>query len=276
MEISVIIPTYNRYTLLKRALRSVFSQIYQPREVIVVDDGSTDNTQRIIEEFPNIRYFYQKNSGVSAARNKGIAEAHCKWIAFLDADDEWKPDKLQKQVYYHKKFQDTFMSYTDEIWIRNHKEVKIPKKFYKIGKDAFLENIEYCNIAPSSVLLHKKILDTVGCFDESFEVCEDYDLWLRVACYYHIGLIDEKLIIKHAGEDEQLSMKYWGMDRWRVRALEKHLSSPHTAQVCRTLLKKYTLLLKGAVKYDKISSIDEYQQKIDSIKVLCETTAARK
>ncbi len=220
MNISVIIPTYNRYTLLKRAITSLYNQTYQPKEIIVVDDGATDDTFQIKNDFPEILYIYQANRGVSAARNVGIQKASCKWIAFLDSDDEFHPQKLQKQVEFHKKNPAILMSYTAENWIRNGKEVKIPKKYRKIGKDIFLENLSYCNIAPSSVFLHRKILDDVGLFDENLEVCEDYDMWLRIVQKYEVGLINEKLINKYAGHDEQLGFRK-DMDEIRIDILEK-------------------------------------------------------
>lgn len=222
MRITAIIPTYNRYELLKRAISSLMAQSYLVDEIIVVDDGSTDNTFLILQDFPNIKYIHQKNSGVSSARNAAIALASNAWIAFLDSDDEWHHQKLQKQVDFHTKNPNILLSYTAERWIRNGIEVKIPKKFRKIGKDIFLENISYCNIAPSSVVLHKKILDRVGCFDEGLEVCEDYDLWLRILCHYNMGLLNEQLICKYAGHDEQLGFRK-DMDKYRIQVLEKLL-----------------------------------------------------
>jgi glycosyltransferase involved in cell wall biosynthesis len=263
MNITVIIPTHNRYNFLKRAISSVQNQTYKPKEIIVVDDGSLDNTSQIQKDFPNITYIYQENRGVSSARNLGIKTAKYEWIAFLDSDDAWHKDKLQFQVDFHKQNIDILMSYTDEKWVRDGVEVKVPKKFRKIGKDAFLENISYCNIAPSATLIHKNLLDKVGVFDESLEVCEDYDLWLRVALEHKIGLIDKKLITKYAGHGDQLSFKHWGMDRFRVVALEKilELSKDEDKQsvIKEELIKKYTLLLKGAIKYDKMPDIKKYE-----------------
>jgi glycosyltransferase involved in cell wall biosynthesis len=279
MQISVIIPTYNRYHFfLQRALKSVYAQTFPPYEVIVVDDGSTDNTQEIQNDFPNIRYIYQQNSGVSSARNLGLQHARGEWIAFLDSDDVWIETKLQRQKEFHQAHPHILMSYTDEVWIRNNQEVTIPKKFCKIGKDAFLENLEYCNIAPSSVIMHRKIFEDVGVFDSALEVCEDYDLWLRVALKYTIALVDAKLIQKYAGHPQQLSFKHWGMDRFRVQSLEKLLpfSGEKKGVVIQTLLKKYKLLQKGAKKYDKIPDIHHYEQKIKKIKDDFESDFARK
>jgi len=274
MKITVVIPSFNRYELLKRALTSVYAQTHMPSEVIIIDDGSTDCTCQIKNDFPHAKYIYQENSGVSSARNLGIKNSTCQWIAFLDSDDTWHVDKLKEQAKFHNLNPHAKMSYTDEKWIRDNKEVKIPKKFKKYGGDIFNECLSHCIIAPSAVLIHKDLLDEVGVFDESLEVCEDYDLWLRVACENEIGLVDKSLITKYAGHEDQLSFKYWGMDRFRVIALEKLLEYEFPSAtweleklnrkdiVIETLLKKYRVLLKGAIKYDKISDIKEYEEKI--------------
>ena len=247
MNISVVIPTYNRYEFLKRALRSVLSQTYSPFEVIVIDDGSSDKTKQIIQDFPNIKYFYQKNRGVSSARNLGIEKSSSDWVAFLDSDDEWHENKLKEQIEFHKENPDILMSYTDEKWIRDGVAVKIPKKFRKFGGDVFEKCLSHCIIAPSATLIHKDLLKRVGFFDESLEVCEDYDLWLRVAHSHKIGLVDKKLITKYAGHNDQLSFKYWGMDRYRILVLEKIFLIDTKESVREMLLLKYKLLLKGAV-----------------------------
>jgi len=269
MKISVIIPTYNRYELLKRAIQSILNQTYSVDEIIVVDDGSTDNTKDIQNDFPEIIYIYQKNSGVSAARNIGIQRAKNEWIAFLDSDDEWHQEKLQKQVAFHQNNPDILMSYTAEKWVRDGKVVKIPKKYRKIGEDAFVENLSYCNIAPSSVMLHNSLLKRVGLFDERLEVCEDYDLWLRITMEHEAGLINEALIIKYAGHDEQLGFRK-DMDRLRVQILANLLRvcsrDPLKQQIQEELFKKCTLLHKAASKYDKIADIQFYAKKLEQYK----------
>ncbi len=264
MDITVVIPTYNRYEVLQRALTSVYVQSYMPKEVIIIDDGSTDNSSQITKQFPDVNYIYQKNSGVSSARNLGIKNSTSKWIAFLDSDDVWHADKLKRHAEFHEQNPKCLMSYTDEKWIRNGVEVQLPKKFRKFGGDIFTECLSHCIIAPSAALIHKELLLGAGLFDENLEVCEDYDLWLRVACANSIGLINEKLITKYGGNDDQLSLKHWGMDRFRVVALEKLLKSEVTKKelIIATLLHKYKLLLKGVIKYDRVSEINEYNQKI--------------
>lgn len=270
MDISVVIPTYNRYKVLQRALKSVYSQTYQPKEVIVIDDGSIDETQKIQKLFPLIKYYFQENSGVSSARNSGINKSTCQWIAFLDSDDEWHEDKLKQHVEFHKNFSDIQMSYTDEKWVRDCNEVKVPKKYQKVGGNIFKDCLSHCIVAPSATLIHKNLLDNIGLFDESLEVCEDYDMWLRVALKNKIGLIDQKLITKYGGAEDQLSSKYWGMDRFRVKALEKLLDLELLVEkkelVVKSLLDKYGLLLKGAIKYDRMLDIKEYKIKIERYK----------
>jgi glycosyltransferase involved in cell wall biosynthesis len=267
MQISVVIPTYNRYEVLKRAILSVIAQTYRAAEIIVIDDGSTDETLQIIEEFPDIRYFYQENAGVSGARNLGIQKATYEWIAFLDSDDEWHENKLQEHLQLHMSRPKLEMSYTDEKWIRGTKEVKLPKKYRKFGGNIFEECLSHCIIAPSATLIHRKLLDRVGLFDESLEVCEDYDLWLRVAYENEIGLINKKLITKYGGDEDQLSVKFWGMDRFRVKALEKLfiLYGSKNKIIKSTLMEKYRLLLKGAIKYDKMQDIKLYEKRLKEL-----------
>lgn len=269
MNISVIIPTYNRFEVLKRALKSVMSQSHQAEEIIVVDDGSDDKTSQITKYFPNITYIYQKNSGVSSARNSGIRSAKYEWIAFLDSDDEWHEDKLKEQANLHRDQRDLLMSYTDERWIRDAKEVKVAKKYAKVGRDLFEASLSHCIIAPSSALMHRSLFDSLGFFDETLEVCEDYDLWLRVSLKHNIGLVDKKLITKYGGSADQLSRKFWGMDRFRVEALEKlmqEISLGEKREMIRDeLLRKYTLLLKGALKHERVEDAKIYEEKIKAL-----------
>ena len=266
MKISVVIPSYNRYEVLKRALASVYAQTHTPFEVIVIDDGSTDSTSKIQEDFPDVKYFYKDNGGVSSARNFGVKCSSFEWVAFLDSDDEWDENKLKEQVAFHEENSDVLMSYTAEKWIRDAVEVKIPKKFRKYGGDIFEKCLSHCIIAPSATLIHKDLLTAVGDFDEELEVCEDYDLWLRVSRKHRIGLIYKPLITKYGGAKDQLSAKYWGMDRFRVVALEKLLLNDGVKRdlILNELLKKYRLLLKGAVKHDRTLEIESYLKKIET------------
>ncbi len=259
MEISVVIPTFNRANLVFKAIESVLKQTYKASEIIVIDDGSDDETKKIVENY-DIKYFYQKNSGVSSARNKGIKVARYDWIAFLDSDDVWREDKLQKQVDLHIKNKDILFFHTGEKWIRDKKPVKYPKRLKKPEGKCFLDNLTTCKIAASSVLCHKKIFDKVGMFDTGFRVCEDYDMWLRISLHYKIGLIDENLITKYAGERNQLSKIIFAIDRYHIRSLIKFLNTKYRREVLNTIKLKYEILKKGALKYNNMEIMEEFNE----------------
>ncbi len=248
MNISVIIPTYNRREFLKRAISSLLKQSHKSFEIIVVDDGSTDDTKKVLKNYP-IRYIFQSNQGVSAARNRGAKEAKNEWIAFLDSDDEWREDKLQKQVDFHRVNKNILFSHTGERWIRKGKDVNYPKKLKKPHGDCFLDNLTTCKIAASSVMTHKKVFGKVGYFDENLKVCEDYDFWLRVSYEFEIGLIDEPLVSKYAGHS-QLSNDIFAIDMYHVNSLLKFLKSKYANEVKKEITRKLFILENGAKKRD--------------------------
>jgi glycosyltransferase involved in cell wall biosynthesis len=222
--VSVVIPTHDRRHLIGRALDSVLAQTRKADEVLVVDDGSTDGTARFVEErYPEVRVLSQRNRGVSAARNAGIRAAGSSFIAFLDSDDEWLPQKLERQVNRMEESPGAVLCHTDEIWIRNGRRVNPMKKHQKFGGWIFEKTLPLCLISPSSVLVDRRLFETIGVFDESLPACEDYDLWLRVTCSFPVLFVEEPLTVKHGGHVDQLSRRHWGMDRFRIRALEKIL-----------------------------------------------------
>lgn len=230
--VSVIIPTYNRGWILKEAVESVLAQDFQNFELIIVDDGSTDNTQDVLDAYINacdacgskIILFKQKNRGVSAARNKGIASASGRYIAFLDSDDLWLPEKLSTQVDFFKENRDALICQTGEIWIRNGVRVNPKKKHKKVSGMIFEHSLSLCLVSPSAVMLERGLFDEVGVFDESLPICEDYDLWLRISCRYPIYLIDIPLIQKRGGHDDQLSGAR-GLDKLRIQSIKKIIES---------------------------------------------------
>ena len=268
-EISVIIPTYNRCDLLKRAINSVIKQTITPKEIIIVDNGSTDQTYQMVSSlFPEINYFIEKKRGVSAARNKGILESKSKWIAFLDSDDAWKPTKLEKQMEYSVFNQDKYrIIHTDENWYRNKKFLNQLKKHKKSGGNIFKNSLQLCCISPSSVVLKKQIFDDYGLFDENLEVCEDYDMWIRITSKEEVGFLDSPLVLKYGGHSDQLSKKFWGMDRFRIKSLEKNLKNEHFSKsqkinVLDTLIEKLTIVSDGALKRGNKEIFKKYNGKL--------------
>jgi glycosyltransferase involved in cell wall biosynthesis len=223
--VSVIIPTYNRGWILTEAIDSVLAQDYEDYELIVVDDGSTDNTREILDDYgQDIMVLRQANKGVSAARNRGIAEAGGQLVAFLDSDDLWLPRKLSRQVDFFKLNPAAVINQTEEIWIRNGARVNPKDRHRKPSGMIFERSLGLCLISPSAVMIKKPLFDAVGVFDENLPACEDYDLWLRISCRYPVHLIDTPLIIKRGGHGDQLS-KAPGLDRFRIQSLEKIIES---------------------------------------------------
>ena len=194
-DVSVVIPTFNRRTLLKRAINSVIKQTIEPREIIVIDNGSTDQTYQMVSSlFPDINYFTEKKRGVSAARNKGIIESKSKWIAFLDSDDAWEPKKLEKQLEFSLLNQNKYrLIHTDEIWYRNNKFLNQLNKHKKSGGDIFKNSLKLCCISPSSAFVNKQVFHDYGLFDENLEVCEDYDRWIRISEKEEVGFLDSQV-----------------------------------------------------------------------------------
>lgn len=256
-KVSVIVPTYNRADRLERALNSIVSQTYQDFELIVVDDGSTDKTSKVMESFPKAQYLsIKKNSGVSNARNVGLASAKGELICFLDSDDLWNEKKIQIQAQWLENNKDSQLCYTDEIWIRNGVRVNPMNRHRKYSGDIFRHCLGLCIVSPSSVMIRAKLFDEIGNFDESLPACEDYDLWLRIASKYAFHFIEEPLIIKYGGHSDQLSRKYWGMDRFRVVALKKLLDQnsldKEKLKLTRSVfLEKCSILIKGFEKRGK-------------------------
>jgi glycosyltransferase involved in cell wall biosynthesis len=252
--VSIIIPTYDRGWILKEAIDSVLAQDFNDFELIVVDDGSTDNTRDILKNYDENRIMVirQENRGVSAARNKGISEASGSLIALLDSDDLWLPKKLSVQVAFFETHPDALICQTEEIWIRNGVRVNPKKRHKKPSGLIFKPSLLLCLVSPSAVMIRLELFEMVGKFDESLPACEDYDLWLRISYKYPIYLIDIPLIIKRGGHDDQLSRNP-GLDRYRIDALKKMiesnlLSSSQCQAAVKVLKKKCMVYAKGCLK----------------------------
>lgn len=266
-SVAVAIPTYNRAGVLERALDSVLTQTRQPDEIIIADDGSTDGTAQILAHYRGntvLRYFYQPNRGVSAARNLAIANTRCDWIAFLDSDDYWLENKLERQ--FETLPENMMIAHCDEIWVRDGRRVNPMKKHCKTGGNIYRRCLPLCRISPSAVIIHRRVFERIGLFDETLPACEDYDLWLRICAQYPVHYLDERLLVKTGGHADQLSRKYWGMDRFRINALEKMLAVNSLGEQDReatlaVLVKKCGIYATGAQKRRRYEEAACYQDK---------------
>jgi glycosyltransferase involved in cell wall biosynthesis len=253
--------------LISRAIDSVLAQTRSPDEIILVDDGSSDDTDQLIKDkYPDITYIWQENRGISNARNTGISLGKGFWIAFLDSDDEWLPYKLENQLSALQNASDYKIIHTNEIWIRNGRRVNQMKKHEKFGGFIFKKCLPLCIISPSSVIIHRSVFDQYGLFDESLQVCEDYDLWLRICAFLPVLYLEMPQIIKYGGHTDQLSQKYWGIDRFRIIALEKivknpALSSQNKYEAFQILIEKIEIFIQGAKKRGKKEAVELYKQK---------------
>lgn len=262
-SVSVIIPSHNRRGLIGRALRSVLDQTHAADEIIVVDDGSQDGTaQYLATQFPQVRCLRQGQQGVSAARNHGIRAARGSWIALLDSDDEWLPHKLERQLRSVPAA--TPVVHSDEIWIRNGRRVNARRRHAKHGGWIFRHCLPLCAISPSAALVHRSVFDAVGLFDETLPACEDYELWLRICARYPVHFLPEPLIVKHGGHTDQLSRRYWGMDRFRIQALHGVLQSIALSDAdyhaaVQTLRDKTRIYLAGVRKRGRHAEAAHYQ-----------------
>ena len=202
--VSVVIPVYNRAKLLARAIDSVLSQTCRDFELIVVDDGSTDNTAMVARGYGgDLVYIHQKNKGAAAARNAGIRAANFDLISFLDSDDWFLKHKLEQQIAAMAGNPEYLVSHTQEKWLRRGRHLNQKKRHRKAHGDLFPRCLELCAVGMSTIMVRRELFEQVGMFDESLPCCEDYDLWLRVATRYPFLLVDQPLTVKEGGRQDQ-------------------------------------------------------------------------
>ena len=262
--VAVIIPSYNRPRRTTNALRSVLAQTRSADEIVVVDDGSDiDLGSELADEFPRVRVERQQHGGVSAARNHGVEVTSSEWLAFLDSDDEWHPDKLEKQLAAVVGT-DYRIAHCDEIWIRNGRRVNPRDRHRKRGGFIYQHCLPLCCISPSAVILRRSLFDEVLGFDESYPACEDYDLWLRICFQYPVQYLDEALLTKYGGHPDQLSRSVEALDRYRARALENAWRLPLRPQdrvpTLETLIDKLEVLIQGAEKRE-LAVAEDYRRR---------------
>lgn len=267
--VSVVITTYNRKAFLREAILSVLNQDYTDKEVIIIDDGSIDNSMQETRGLP-VRYVWKQNGGISSARNMGIAVSKGEFIAFLDVDDLWKKGKLTEQILIMTKEQIP-VSYTDEIWIRNGEHLNQKNRHRKFSGVIFEQCLPLCIISPSSVMIQRSVFEEVGLFDETLPVCEDYDMWLRITSKYPVFFIDKPFIIKRGGHADQLSRSYEAIDRFRIQSLSKIIDSDTLLNPSmriaaqKELKKKCRIYATGAKKRGRLQEADYYFKLCDTL-----------
>jgi glycosyltransferase involved in cell wall biosynthesis len=266
VTVSVIIPTFNRRAAVGEAVASVCAQRDGACEIIVVDDGSTDGTANALQrEFgASLHLLRTTNRGVAAARNLGVSASTGELIAFLDSDDLWLPEKLGAQVAFFAEHSRAEICQTDEMWVRKGVRVNPCAHHRKPSGDIFEASLRLCLVSPSAVMLRRSLFERVGGFDETLPACEDYDLWLRILRDTPVWLIDRPLVVKRGGHPDQLSRRFWGMDRFRVAALLRLLAegnlaaSRHEATV-RVLTEKCAVLANGAARRGRQAEAERYR-----------------
>jgi len=264
-EVSIILPTYNRGWIIEEAIDSVLAQNFKDFELIVVDDGSTDDTGQILDCYDqDLIVLRQSNKGVSAARNRGIAAAKGRLIAFLDSDDLWLPRKLSSQVDFLNSNPVAVINQTEEIWIRNGVRVNPKTRHHKFSGMIFEQSLALCLVSPSAAMMKRSLFDEVGLFDEDLPACEDYDLWLRISWRYPVHLIETPLVIKRGGHADQLS-RAPGLDKFRIQSLKKIIESGQLEEdlyqaALRTLQEKCAIFAGGCRKRGKDAEAKYYEE----------------
>jgi len=258
MLVSVIIPTRDRAGLVMRAVASVLAQTHGALDVLVVDDGSTDDTQDRLVRLDDSRVRllrHDRPRGVSAARNAGLAAARGDYLALLDSDDTWLPTKVERLLAFARA-NDYAICQNQEIWMRDGKRVNPGRDQRKMAGDFFEAALVRCLVSPSSVLFSREFVEAVGTFDETLPACEDYDLWLRALLRYPVGLLDEWLTVRYGGRPDQLSEAFIGMDLFRIRSMAKllgrsDLTAWHRDCIRKELQRKAAVYVRGCLKNDR-------------------------
>lgn len=257
--VSIIIPTYNRAYCLGKAIESVLAQTYPYFELIIVDDGSEDKTENLVKKYnADIAYIRQENKGPAAARNTGIQAARHDLIAFLDSDDWFAEKKLEVQLKAMEENPAYLISHTQEIWYRNGRILNQKIRHKKNDGNIFSQSLELCAVGMSTVMMHRKIFERYGLFDEEYPCCEDYEFWLRVSAEQKFLLVDQPLTLKDGGRDDQVSSLYRvGMDKYRIQAIMKILTSGALTEEQKRaaqaeLQRKCMIYGSGCIKHGKV------------------------
>lgn len=274
-RVSVIIPTHNRDWCIMRAIESVLGQTFTDLDVWVIDDGGSDGTEEVVRKCAGIasvpvHYVRTKHRGVSAARNTGVHLSSGNLVALLDSDDEWLPDKLERQTACLDRFPEAALVHGGEIWVRNGIEVQVPDAYSKYGGEVYDRCLPVCMIGPSTAVIRREVLVELGGFDESFPVCEDYDLWLRLTSRWPVALVEGPVTRKHGGHQDQLSTSHHLLDEWRVRALCKIIPTfepddPRRLATLAHLRRRGAVLAHGYLKHGREKEQRELVRQIRAV-----------
>jgi glycosyltransferase involved in cell wall biosynthesis len=234
VEVSVVIPSYNSARYLPQAIDSVLAQGFRDLEVLVVDDGSTDDTGDVMKRYgPPVRYIQQSNSGVAVARNRGIEESQGRYVAFLDADDTWLEHKLEKQLAALEAYPDCGLCYSAFTAVGADLTPLYVGRSNRRGA-AFEDLLMRGNVVGSicSVLCERKLLADTGGFDASLSQCADWDMWVRLAAHTDFIYLDSELVT-YRQHDTNMSRNAPLLERDSLRVLGKGFAMPHLSDRLR-------------------------------------------
>jgi len=273
-KVSVIIPCYNASATIRETLDSLRCQTFRTFEVIVVNDGSTDDTGTILGIYTKqfnekLKIITQINKGQAVAKNVGIEHSSGEFIAFLDSDDLWAPDKLEKQYDYMQLNPGIAMSYTEAYKIDEKGECINTISANPAFRGKCFENLVlHNNIVASSVMVRRDVLDKVGFFDTELAACENWDLWISISRYYPINFIEHPLTFYRVHKDN-MSKNWTKMYRARLQVIDKHLSLRSNEPATFELRKKALFFLHRNFAKLHIENLDlkkARRELIDAIK----------
>jgi glycosyltransferase involved in cell wall biosynthesis len=281
-NVAVVIPVRDRAAMVVEAIVSVCAQTYRDLGIVVVDDGSRDGSAAAAEAAladaaVPVCILRQPGRGVAAARNAGAAVLDARWLAFLDSDDLWLPQKLARQMAWLEARPTYRVAQTGERWIDAGRH-RNPRAWHRKDERIFVRSLARCLVSPSAVVLTRAFFESTGGFDEAFSVCEDYELWLRVTAREAVGFVPEALVVKRGGHVGQLSRSTWGLDRWRVAALAKLLATvplddDARAAVVAVAVAKCAVLATGAERRGRCDEAVRYRQLAAAIAVEAASSA---
>ena len=264
-RVSIGLPVHDGEDYVAAAIESLLAQTYRDFELVISDNASTDAGLELVRQrYPRVRVIpLDRNDGPGAARNAGMAAARGDYIAFLDSDDEWLPDKLNAQVDYFNTHPDALICQTEEIWVRNGVRVNPGKRHRKQAGMIFERSLALCLVSPSAVMIRRSLLEEVGLFDESLPACEDYDLWLRIAWKYPVHLIDRPLIVKRGGHEDQLS-RMPELDKFRIQSIcgildQDCLLTDQRNAAIGMLSAKCAIYAKGCRRRGRVAEAEKYE-----------------